>query len=84
MKRLQTDRIDFDFIHDPAQDFYGDNWIGQFEIARTGAFRVLTRLRDEGVIEGWGLGVNRVEPIELMLDLEEVKPDVSWLVGIHY
>lgn len=81
LKRLQTDRIDFVYIHDIAQDFYGDEWLSQFDTARTGAFRVLTRLREEGVIKGWGLGVNRVEPIELLLDLEEVKPDVSLLAG---
>ena len=56
LKRLKTDRLDFVFIHDLAQDFYGDAWISQFEIARTGAFRALTRLREEGVIKGWGLG----------------------------
>ncbi|MED4758174.1 aldo/keto reductase (plasmid) [Priestia aryabhattai] len=81
LKRLKTDRLDFVYIHDIAQDFYSDEWLSQFESARTGAFRVLTRLREEGVIKGWGLGVNRVEPIELMLDLEEAKPDVSLLAG---
>ncbi len=81
LKRLQTDRIDFVYIHDVAQDFYGDSWISQFETARTGAFRALTRLREEGVIKGWGLGVNRVEPVELLLDLEEAKPDVTLLAG---
>ena len=81
MERLKTDRIDFVYIHDVAQDFYGDKWISQFEIARTGAFRALTRLREEGVIKGWGLGVNRVEPVEIMLELEEVKPDVTLLAG---
>ncbi|MDN3020170.1 aldo/keto reductase [Paenibacillus sp. BSR1-1] len=81
LKRLQTDRLDFVYIHDIAQDFYGDEWLTHFEAARTGAFRTLTRLREEGVIKGWGLGVNRVEPIELMLDLEEAKPDVSLLAG---
>ncbi|MGQ0515173.1 aldo/keto reductase, partial [Bacillus sp. D-CC] len=75
------DRLDFVYIHDVAQDFYGDEWISQFEIARTGAFRALTQLRDEGVIKGWGLGVNKVEAIELMLDLEEAKPNVSLLAG---
>ncbi|MFF2157854.1 aldo/keto reductase [Paenibacillus chitinolyticus] len=81
LKRLKTDRLDMVYIHDVAQDFYGDEWLSQFETARTGAFRVLTRLREEGVIKAWGLGVNRVEPIELMLDLEEAKPDVSLLAG---
>ncbi|MFS0855817.1 MULTISPECIES: aldo/keto reductase [Paenibacillus] len=81
LKRLKTDRIDFVYIHDVAQDFYGDTWISQFEVARTGAFRALTRLREEGIIKGWGLGVNRVEPVELLLELEEVKPDVTLLAG---
>ncbi|WP_259416398.1 aldo/keto reductase [Bacillus toyonensis] len=81
LKRLKTDRLDFVYIHDVAQDFYGDEWISQFEIARTGAFRALTQLRDEGVIKGWGLGVNKVESIELMLDLEEAEPNVSLLAG---
>ncbi|WP_026692768.1 aldo/keto reductase [Peribacillus kribbensis] len=81
LKRLKTDYLDFVYIHDVAQDFYGDEWISQFESARTGAFRALTRLREEGVIKGWGLGVNRVEAIELMLELEEAKPDVSLLAG---
>lgn len=81
LKRLKTDRLDFVFIHDLAQDFYGDEWISQFETARTGAFRALTRLREEGVIKGWGLGVNKVESIELMLDLEEAQPNISLLAG---
>lgn len=81
LKRLKTDRLDFVFIHDLAQDFYGDEWVSQFETARTGAFRALTRLREEGVIKGWGLGVNKVESIELMLDLEEAKPNISLLAG---
>ncbi|HDX9609667.1 TPA: aldo/keto reductase [Bacillus toyonensis] len=81
LKRLKTDRLDFVFIHDLAQDFYGDEWISQFETARTGAFRALTRLREEGVIKGWGLGVNKVESIELMLDLEEAKSNISLLAG---
>jgi D-threo-aldose 1-dehydrogenase len=81
LKRMRVDRIDFVWIHDLAQDFHGDEWIAQFEIARTGAFRALTELRDEGVIKGWGLGVNRVEPVELLLDLSEFKPDGTLLAG---
>jgi D-threo-aldose 1-dehydrogenase len=81
LKRLQTDRLDIVYIHDIAQDFYGDEWLSQFEIARTGAFRVLTKLREEGVIKAWGLGVNRVEPIEITLELDEVKPDAFLLAG---
>lgn len=81
LKRLNTDRLDIVWVHDIAQDFYGDEWLAQFEIARTGAFRVLSRLRDEGVIKAWGLGVNRVEPCELTLDLSEAQPDAFLLAG---
>ncbi|MDC7684800.1 aldo/keto reductase [Asticcacaulis sp. BYS171W] len=81
LKRLQTDHIDIAFVHDLAQDFWGDRWLEKFEEARTGAFRVLDRLRDEGVIKGWGLGVNRVEPIELLLALDEPRPDGFLLAG---
>lgn len=81
LKRLKTDRLDIVWVHDVAQDFFGDEWLAQYEIARTGAFRVLDRLRNEGVIKGWGLGVNRVEPLELTLDLDEPKPDAFLLAG---
>ncbi|AWH36680.1 aldo/keto reductase [Stenotrophomonas sp. ZAC14D1_NAIMI4_6] len=81
LKRLKTDRLDIVWVHDIAQDFYGDEWLSYFETARRGAFRVLTRLREEGVIKAWGLGVNRVEPIELTLDLDEARPDGFLLAG---
>ena len=45
----------------------------------SGAARALTRLRDEKVIQGWGLGVNRVEPCELAL--ERADPDGFLLAG---
>ncbi|MFB6831289.1 aldo/keto reductase [Streptomyces hydrogenans] len=81
LKRLGTDRLDIVWVHDIAQDFHGDAWLGKFEEARTGAFRVLSRLRDEGVIKAWGLGVNKTEPIELTLALDEPRPDGFLLAG---
>ena len=81
LKRLKTDRIEIAWVHDVAQDFYGDAWLSMFEQARTGAFRALDRLRDEGVIKAWGLGVNRVEPIELLMELEAPRPDGFLLAG---
>lgn len=81
LKRLKTDRIEIAFVHDVAQDFFGDDWLAMFESARTGAFRALDRLRDEGVIKAWGLGVNRVEPIELLMALDEPRPDGFLLAG---
>jgi D-threo-aldose 1-dehydrogenase len=81
LKRIGTDYLEIALVHDVAQDFYGDTWLSVFETARTGVFRALDRLRDEGVIKAWGLGVNRVEPIELIMALEEPRPDGFLLAG---
>ncbi len=81
LNRLGVNRLDFVFVHDPAQDFHGDAWLAQLETARTGAFRALARLRDEGVIKGWGLGVNLTEPVEFALRLTDVQPDSTLLAG---
>ncbi|SES31022.1 D-threo-aldose 1-dehydrogenase [Tranquillimonas rosea] len=78
-QRLGLARIDFVYIHDLAPDHLGDEWHEQFEIARDGAMMALTRLRDEGTIRGWGLGVNNVEPCERAL--AEADPDVFLLAG---
>ncbi|PSL41553.1 D-threo-aldose 1-dehydrogenase [Planomicrobium soli] len=77
LKRLKTDRLDMVFVHDLSPDFLGDEWITKFDEARKGAFKVLDRLRDEGVIRAWGLGVNTTIPIEVALELEEAHPDLS-------
>ena len=81
LERLGLSRVDVVWVHDVAQDFHGDQWLARFEEARVGAFRALSRLRDEGVIKAWGLGVNRTEPCELLLDLQEFKPDGFLLAG---
>ena len=81
LRRLRTDHVEIVFVHDLARDFWGDEWIAHFEEARTGAFRALDRLRDEGVIRAWGLGVNLCEPIETLLDLQEPRPDGFLLAG---
>jgi D-threo-aldose 1-dehydrogenase len=73
--------MDIVFVHDVAQDTHGDEWIEHFNVARKGAFKALTRLKEEGVIKAWGLGVNRVEPCELTLDLDDVRPDGFLLAG---
>lgn len=81
LKRLDADRLDVVYVHDIAQDFHGDEWLAKFEEARTGAFKVLADLKNQGVIKSWGLGVNKVEPIELALDLERDQPDTFLLAG---
>ena len=54
-------------------------WEEKFEIARKGAFPALTQMREEGIIKGWGLGVNRPEPIMKLLDVAD--PDVCLLAS---
>jgi D-threo-aldose 1-dehydrogenase len=81
LKRLGVDCLDFVWIHDLARDFHGDAWLGQFEIAHHGAMVALTRLRNEKVIKAWGLGVNRVEPCELTIDMNKTHPDAFLLAG---
>ena len=78
-QRLGLSRIDIVYIHDVAADHHGDAWTGQFEVAMNGAAKALTRLREEGVIRGWGLGVNLVEPC--LRALRESDPDCFLLAG---
>ncbi|CAG2154441.1 Pyridoxal 4-dehydrogenase [Cupriavidus yeoncheonensis] len=79
LKRLKTDRLDIVWIHDPARDFHGDAWRDVFQTAMTGAAAALTRLREQGVIKAWGLGVNRVEPCEMAL--QQADPDGFLIAG---
>jgi len=79
LARLKTDRLDIVWIHDPARDFHGEGWRDVFDTAMNGAAKALTRLREEGVISAWGLGVNRVEPCEMAL--QQADPDGFLIAG---
>ncbi|WP_421684008.1 aldo/keto reductase [Stutzerimonas urumqiensis] len=79
LSRMGVDRIDLVFIHDVSEDQWGPQWRDYFAEAMAGAAKALTQLRDEGVIRGWGLGVNKVEPCRLAL--EQSDPDVFLLAG---
>ncbi|HEY6487472.1 MAG TPA: aldo/keto reductase [Candidatus Cybelea sp.] len=73
LQRLGVDALDVVFVHDlsPDNPWLPGPWEEQFEIARTGAFPALSRMRDEGVIKGWGLGVNSPEPILELMDVAD-------------
>lgn len=79
LQRLGMAQIDIAYIHDCAEDAHGEHWLEVFDTAMKGAAVALTRLREEGVIKGWGLGVNRVEPC--VMALERADPDVFLLAG---
>lgn len=76
LQRLGLLRIDIVFIHDLSPDNLdmGDRWTEYFEIATKGAIPELTRMREEGLIKAWGLGVNRIEPC--LRALEAGDPDI--------
>ena len=65
LQRLGLDRLDIVFVHDlsPDNTFLPDDWETLFKVAEKGAFPELTRMREEGLIDGWGMGVNSPEPI---------------------
>lgn len=81
LQRLGIDSIDIVFVHDlsPDNKFLPTDWQEQFEIARKGAFPELTRMREEGLIKGWGVGVNTPEPI--LRCFEVADPDVCLLAS---
>jgi D-threo-aldose 1-dehydrogenase len=81
LQRLGVDALDIVFVHDLSPDnlLLPTSWEEQFEIARKGAFPALARMREEGLIKGWGLGVNRPEPIMKLLDVAD--PDVCLLAS---
>jgi D-threo-aldose 1-dehydrogenase len=81
LQRLGIDSIDIAFVHDISSDnkYLPTPWPEQFEIARKGAFPELTRMREEGLIKGWGIGVNTPEPIMRLLEVAD--PDVCLLAS---
>src|ERR1700737_3286908 len=81
LQRLGIDSIDIAFVHDisSANNYLPTPWPKQFEIARKGAFPELTRMREEGLIKGWGIGVNTPEPIMRLLEVAD--PDVCLLAS---
>ena len=81
LQRLGIDSLDIAFVHDlsPDNKLLPTSWEEQFKIATTGAFAELTRMRKEGIIKGWGLGVNRPEPILRLLEVAD--PDVCLLAS---
>ncbi|KTT48202.1 D-threo-aldose 1-dehydrogenase, partial [Pseudomonas oryzihabitans] len=78
-ERLKTDRLDLVWIHDLSEDQHGPAWRDYFAQAMQGAAKALTEMREEGLIMGWGLGVNLVEPCRLAL--EQSDPDAFLLAG---
>src|SRR5258706_1962903 len=74
LQRLGIDSLDIAFVHDISADnkYLPTSWLEQFEIAEKGAFPELTRMLEEGLIKGWGIGVNTPEPILRVLQVADL------------
>jgi len=81
LQRIGIDSLDIVFVHDLSVEntLLPTSWQEQFEIARKGAFPELTKMREEGLIKGWGIGVNTPEPIMRLLEVAD--PDICLLAS---
>jgi D-threo-aldose 1-dehydrogenase len=81
LQRMALGHLDIVYVHDLSRDFFQDAFDHQFSIAagRGGAFEALVRLREEGTIKAWGLGVNTLEPC--LRTLRESDPDIFLVAG---
>jgi D-threo-aldose 1-dehydrogenase len=69
LQRLGLNRIDMLLIHDADAWSQGDRYEEVLRTVEGGALRALDRLRSEGVIAGFGAGVNQVEACERLMDI---------------
>ncbi|MBT1709403.1 aldo/keto reductase [Fulvivirgaceae bacterium PWU5] len=76
LQRLGIESIDIVYIHDlsPDNEDMKDKWTEYFKTAQNGAMKELTKMREEGLIKAWGLGVNTIDPI--LKTLEVADPDI--------
>ena len=80
LQRLGLARVDLLFVHDIGRVTHGEaDAQYRAQLIQGGGLKALERLRDEGAIAGFGLGVNEVD---VCLDLmEEARFDVILLAG---
>jgi D-threo-aldose 1-dehydrogenase len=76
LQRLGVDSLDVAFVHDISPDFayFPNGWEEQYDISREGAFPALSKMRDEGIIRAWGIGVNT--PLPILKVMDDADPDV--------
>jgi D-threo-aldose 1-dehydrogenase len=81
LERLGLDRVDLVYVHDLDVFTHGSEAAKQARLTEfmAGGYRALCRLRDEGVIAGFGAGVNEWEPCDWLLERGEF--DVFLLAG---
>jgi D-threo-aldose 1-dehydrogenase len=82
LRRLGLDRIDILLVHDVDARTHGG--VAQSdarirELMDSGGWRALSELRDRGVVDAIGIGVNEWEPCRKILDVAD--PDLFLLAG---
>ena len=80
LARLRTDHIDILYVHDIGDFAHGPAAGARHMAALRGSgLNALTRLKDQGVIRAWGLGVNETAVCARMM--AQVRLDVILLAG---
>ncbi|MDN3549187.1 aldo/keto reductase [Mucilaginibacter aquaedulcis] len=76
LQRMGISSVDIVFIHDisPENADMKENWTEYFNTAQHGAMPELSKMREEGIIKAWGIGVNSIKPI--LKTLEVADPDI--------
>ena len=79
LQRMGVPNLDIVFIHDlsPDNEDMGERWTEYMDQAVEGAMPELIRMREEGLIKGWGMGVNELAPARAAIERSD--PDVILL-----
>lgn len=83
LQRIGVSSLDIVYIHDlsPQNSDMGDDWVHYFDQAAKGAIPELAKMRDEGVIKGWGFGINTPHAAYKALEISD--PDI-FLLALQY
>ena len=81
LQRLGVPYLDVAFIHDLSPDTLGNQYQEYLKIAFKGAMPELIKMREEGIIKGWGLGVNL--PNAIVPTIQQSDPDFM-LIATKY
>ena len=80
LSRLGLDRVEILYVHDIGRLTHGDAHPAMLaQLYEGGGFRALQRLRDEGAIDAFGIGVNETEVAMEIMD--RVHLDVILMAG---
>ncbi|MDY3317975.1 aldo/keto reductase [Riemerella anatipestifer] len=81
--RLGVQKLDFVFIHDlnPANFGSKEEYQNYFEEAKKGAIPELAKMKEEGIIKGWGFGINQPDAVLEALNFSQ--PDIC-LMATQY